>query len=213
MKAQRNVQQPALRLRVVGVGLEGWEGAPGSPRTWMGFQVGERKVTVLWGLSPCGGVTEGRVWEHRRPVRGFGSCGSPRTRAAPAEEGLKSAGLRGVALVNVWTRNEAKAMGGEVGTQQRCEWRKGLRRADTLREEMMTMLLIYAEGTPSKDLLVGREHRLPKCTEQTHPLMISLVSARMKCSFSGVRMHRENFWPVRPSPSTTSVHWFMLMVP
>ena len=35
----------------------------------------------------------------------------------------------------------------------------------------------------------------------------------MKCSFSGVRMHRENFWPVRPSPSTTSVHWFMLMVP
>lgn len=26
-------------------------------------------------------------------------------------------------------------------------------------------------------------------------------------------MHRENFWPVRPSPSTTSVHWFMLMVP
>lgn len=47
----------------------------------------------------------------------------------------------------------------------------------------------------------------------THPLMISLFSARMKCSFSGVRMHKENFCPVRLSPSTTSVHWFMLMVP
>lgn len=46
-----------------------------------------------------------------------------------------------------------------------------------------------------------------------HPLMISLFSARMKCSFSGVRMHKENFCPVRLSPSTTSVHWFMLMVP
>lgn len=43
--------------------------------------------------------------------------------------------------------------------------------------------------------------------------MISLFSARMKCSFSGVRMHKENFCPVRLSPSTTSVHWFMLMVP
>lgn len=35
----------------------------------MGFQVGERKVTVLWGLSPCGGVTEGRVGEQRMPVK------------------------------------------------------------------------------------------------------------------------------------------------
>lgn len=43
--------------------------------------------------------------------------------------------------------------------------------------------------------------------------MISLFSARMKCSFSGVRMHKENFCPVLLSPSTTSVHWFMLMVP
>lgn len=50
-------------------------------------------------------------------------------------------------------------------------------------------------------------------TACTHPLMISLFSARMKCSFSGVRMHKENFCPVRLSPSTTSVHWFMLMVP
>lgn len=47
----------------------------------------------------------------------------------------------------------------------------------------------------------------------THPLMISLVSALIKCSLSGVRMQRENFCPVRASPSTTSVHWFMLMVP
>lgn len=47
----------------------------------------------------------------------------------------------------------------------------------------------------------------------THPLMISLFSARMKCSLSGVRMHKENFCPVRLSPSTTSVHWFMLIVP
>lgn len=43
--------------------------------------------------------------------------------------------------------------------------------------------------------------------------MISLFSARMKCSLSGVKMHKENFCPVRLSPSTTSVHWFMLMVP
>lgn len=49
-------------------------------------------------------------------MRGFGRFGSPRTRAAPAEEGLESAGLRRVALVNVWTRDEAKAMGGEMGT-------------------------------------------------------------------------------------------------
>lgn len=47
----------------------------------------------------------------------------------------------------------------------------------------------------------------------TYPLMISLVSALIKCSLSGVRMQRENFCPVRASPSTTSVHWFMLMVP
>lgn len=96
----------------------------------------------------------------------------------------------------------SSAVNGERGSEER-----------THLEEMMAMLLIYAKGTQPRDLPVGREHQLPKCTEQTHPLMISLVSARMKCSFSGVRMHRENFWPVRPSPSTTSVHWFMLMVP
>lgn len=97
----------------------------------------------------------------------------------------------------------SSAVNGERGSEERTH----------LRKKVMAMLLIYAEGTRSRDLLVRREHQLPKCTEQTHPLMISLVSARMKCSFSGVRMHRENFWPVRPSPSTTSVHWFMLMVP
>lgn len=46
-----------------------------------------------------------------------------------------------------------------------------------------------------------------------YPLMISLHSARMKCSFSGVRMHREFFWPVLDSPSMTSEHWFILIVP
>lgn len=52
----------------------------------------------------------------------------------------------------------------------------------------------------------------PGC-RRSHPLIISLHSARMKCSFSGVRMHSEFFWPVRDSPSTTSEHWFMLIVP
>lgn len=80
-------------------------------------------------------------------------------------------------------------------------------------KKVMAMLLNLCQRTWSKNLLVGREHQFPKRMEQTHPLMISLVSARMKCSFSGVRMHKENFWPDRPSPSTTSVHWFMLMVP
>ena len=47
----------------------------------------------------------------------------------------------------------------------------------------------------------------------SYPLMISLHSARTKWSRSGVRMAREFFCPVRPSPSTTSEHWFMLMVP
>lgn len=46
-----------------------------------------------------------------------------------------------------------------------------------------------------------------------YPLMISLHSARMKCSLSGVRMHSEFFWPVLDSPSMTSEHWFILIVP
>lgn len=47
----------------------------------------------------------------------------------------------------------------------------------------------------------------------SYPLMISLHSARMKCSLSGVRMHSEFFCPVLDSPSMTSEHWFILMVP
>lgn len=47
----------------------------------------------------------------------------------------------------------------------------------------------------------------------SYPLIISLHSARMKCSFSGVRMHSEFFWPVLDSPSMTSEHWFILIVP
>lgn len=47
----------------------------------------------------------------------------------------------------------------------------------------------------------------------SYPLMISLHSARMKCSVSGVRMHSAFFWPVLDSPSMTSEHWFMLIVP
>lgn len=43
--------------------------------------------------------------------------------------------------------------------------------------------------------------------------MISLHSARMKCSLSGVRMQSEFFWPVLDSPSMTSEHWFILIVP
>lgn len=49
--------------------------------------------------------------------------------------------------------------------------------------------------------------------DPSYPLMISLHSARMKCSFSGVKRHSEFFWPVLDSPSMTSEHWFMLMVP
>lgn len=47
----------------------------------------------------------------------------------------------------------------------------------------------------------------------SYPWIISLHSARMKCSFSGVKMHSEFFWPVLDSPSMTSEHWFMLIVP
>lgn len=62
-------------------------------------------------------------------------------------------------------------------------------------------------------------HSWPHCPPITfqvtmpYPLIISLHSARMKFSFSGVRMHNEFFWPVLDSPSMTSEHWFILIVP
>ena len=63
-----------------------------------------------------------------------------------------------------------------------------------------------------QDIIVPHE-QIPFLVGTSYPLMISLHSARMKCSLSEVRMHSEFFWPVLASPLMTSLHWFILIVP
>lgn len=66
----------------------------------------------------------------------------------------------------------------------------------------------------TEETSVKREAAAAICPQfNTDPLMISLLSPRMKISRSGVTRQSAFLWPVRGSASAMSEHRFMLTVP